>query len=197
MNRSDIKELYYISPIANVLSILEHGILSHNLSTKLLHDSVAMQEIQDRRRNKRIPGIKKRLHDYANLYFDAHNPMLSKCRSQNNEICILCINSYVLDLPDIVISDRNAASDWARFYNCTEGLKALDKNKLYSEYWTNARNQYEAWELKSIKCAEILVPDKVESKYIIGAFVANQTVLDAFEKLKYGLTVCIKNGIFF
>ncbi len=197
MERADVKELYYISHIANIPSILEHGILSHNLSEKLPHDSIAMEEIQDRRKNKTIPGTKKKLHDYANLYFDAHNPMLSRRRSQNDEICILCIDSYVLDLPDIIISDRNAASNWARFYNCVEGLKALDQEKLYSRFWTNARDQYEAWELKSIKCAEVLVPDKVEPKYITGAFVANQTATDAFKELKCGLTVRIKSGIFF
>jgi hypothetical protein len=196
LERADVRELYYITPIANVPSIMQYGILSHELSKKLPHKSVAMQEIQYKRKNKKIPGARK-LHQYANLYFDAHNPMLCKRQDQNNRICILCVNSLVLDLPDVVISDRNAASDWAKFSTVSDGLAALDKNKIYARYWTNVNNQYDAWECKSIKCAEVLIPDRVEPKYIIGVYVANQTALKAFKKLKIQLTVCIKSDIFF
>ncbi len=76
-------------------------------------------------------------------------------------------------------------------------MAALDKNKIYATYWTNANNQYDAWESKSIKCAEVLVPDKVEPEHVLGVYVANQTALKAFKKLKIQLTVFIKSDIFF
>ena len=57
MNRCDIMELHYIAPIANVPSIIKHGILSHTLACKIVHNSVAMPEIQERRKNKQIPGV--------------------------------------------------------------------------------------------------------------------------------------------
>ena len=88
MNRADVTELHFITAISNVTSILEHGILSHAHAEQLDHHSVAMPEIQEIRADKQILGA-ERLHEYANLYFDAHNPMLSKCRNQNNEICVL------------------------------------------------------------------------------------------------------------
>jgi hypothetical protein len=197
VDSSDVEELHYITPIDNVSSIMKYGILSHNLSLKLPHDSVAMEEIQDRRRNKRIPGTKKRLHDYANLYFDAHNPMLSKRRDRNDEICILRVEASVMDLPNVIIADRNAASDYVRFYPTVDGLADLDKDKVYARYWTNARDPYEALELKSKKCAEVLVPNKVEPRYVLGAYVANQAALEKFNQLNIGLNVCIRNGIFF
>jgi len=156
-----------------------------------------MELIQERRKNKRMPGTKRFLHEYANLYFDAHNPMLSKRRDKNNQICILCVDSSVLDLPDVIISDRNAASDWVRFSTVNDGLAALDKDKIYARYWTNVQNQYDLWEHKSIKCAEVLIPDSVESKYILAAYVANQTALNAFRKLNIPLTVSIRTDIFF
>ena len=196
MKRSDVKELSYITPIDNVPSIMQIGILSNELSKKLSHESLAMEEIQAKRKNKRIPGARK-LHQYANLYFDAHNPMLSKKRDKNNQICILRVNTLVLDLPDVIISDRNAASDWARFNTVIDGLAALDKDQIYARYWTNANNQYDLWEKKSIKCTEVLIPNKVELKYILGAYVANKTALKAFRKLKIQLTVCMKSDIFF
>jgi len=196
LKRSDVKELYYITPIANVPSIINNGILSHELSKKLAHESLAMEEIQSKRENKRIPGAKK-LHQYANLYFDAHNPMLSKKRDKDNQICALCVDPSVLDLSNVIISDRNAASDWARFNSVIDGLGALDKDKIYARYWTNANNQYDLWENKSIKCAEVLIPDRVKPKYIVGAYVANQTALEAFQQLNIQLTVSIESAIFF
>ena len=196
MNRSDVKELHYIAPIANVPSIVNNGILSHELSKKLAHESLAMEEIQSKRENKQILGARK-LHEYASLYFDAHNPMLSRRRDRNNQICVLCVDPSVLDLSNVIISDRNAASDWARFNSVIDGLAALDKDKIYARYWTNVINQYDLWENKSIKCAEVLIPNKVEPKYIVGAYVANKTALKAFKKLKIQLTVCMKSDIFF
>jgi hypothetical protein len=196
MNRSDVTELYYITPIENVPSIMKHGILSHNLSSRLLHRTVAMPEMQAKRENKRIPGARM-LHDYANLYFDAHNPMLCKRQDLNNGICVLKIEDTVLNLPDVIVADRNAAKDYARFYSAKDGLTALDKDKIHARYWTNARDQYEAWDLKAIKCAEVLIPNRVEPKYILGAFVANQIAFESFQKLESKLPVEIKNGIFF
>ena len=196
MKRADVKELYYITPTANVVSIMQHGILSNELSKKAPHDSLAMEEIQAKRKNKQIPGARK-LHEYANLYFDAHNPMLSKRRNQNDQICILCVNASVLDLPGVIISDQNAASSYVRFFPVAAGLAALDKDKVFATFWLHPENQIEEWAHSSVKCAEVLIPDRVETKYVIGAYVANQIALKAFEELKIQLTVCIKNDIFF
>ena len=196
MKLSDVKELYFITPIANVPSIMGNGILSNKLSKQLPHHTVAMPEIQARRKDKQIPGAGK-LHDYANLYFDAHNAMLSKLRSKNKEICILRVSPKVLDLREVIISDRNAASGWARFYPVQEGLAAIDKNLVFAVSWKHPDNKYEEMEHKSVKCAEVLIPNKVEAKYILGAYVADQTALAAFEKLEIELTVCIKGDIFF
>lgn len=196
MKRADVEELHYITLIANVPSIMQRGILSNELSKKVPHDSLAMEEIQAKRKNKRIPGARK-LHEYANLYFDAHNPMLSRRRNQNDQICILCVNASVLDLPGVIISDQNAASSYVRFFPVAAGLAALDKDKVFATFWLHPENQIEEWAHSSIKCAEVLIPDRVETKYVIGAYVANQIALKAFEELKIQLTVCIKNDIFF
>ena len=52
MNRDDLKELHYITTIRNVPPILSKGILSHKLAKKINHNSVAMEVIQERRKNK-------------------------------------------------------------------------------------------------------------------------------------------------
>jgi hypothetical protein len=75
MKRQKIKELHYITHIDNMLSIWKHGILCHKLAYRLKHISVSMEEVQKKRANKKVPGGKP-LHEYANLYFCARNPML-------------------------------------------------------------------------------------------------------------------------
>jgi hypothetical protein len=196
MNRADIKEFHYIAPIVNVPSIVQHGILSHRLASKTAHNSVAMREIQERRKNKQIPGA-RRLHEYANVYLDAHNPMLSKVRGRNYEICILRIDQAIMDLPGVIIADCNAASDWARFYPVADGIKAINRDRVYAQYWTHPKDLYDELRHKSEKCAEVLVPDNIMPCYIIGAYVASEEALKRFQQLNIELPVCINHGIFF
>lgn len=196
MIRADITELYNIAPIMNVSSILQDGILSHTRAEKFDHQSVAMNEIQKRRQNKQIPGARK-LHDYANLYFDAHNPMLSKVRDRNDNICVLQISPKVLDLPEVIISDCNASCDKVRFYPVADGLRALDKNRIFAHSWIHRDDYMEQLRHGSEKCAEVLVPDSIDPSYISGAMVANQKALTTFQKLNIPLTVCIRRDIFF
>lgn len=196
MNRTDLTELHYITAIANVPSILQHGILSHTLAAELAHHSVAMPEIQERRRDKQIPGARL-LHNYANLYFDAHNAMLSRCRARNYQICVLRVNQSVLDVPEVIISTRNAASDWASFWPMADGLKIIDSDRIFARYWTHPGDPFEEMNHKSEKCAEVLVPERVDSGFVVGAYVANQTALASFEALETELPVCIRNDMFF
>lgn len=196
MNRADVTELHYITAIANVGSILQHGILSHTLAAELAHDSVAMPEIQERRRNKQIPGA-RRLHDYANLYFDAHNPMLSRCRQRNDEICVLRVEPAVLDLPAVIVTDRNAAAEWASFWPLDDGLQRIDRERVFARYWLHRDDLYDERRHKAEKCAEVLVPDRIDAQLVISAYVANQTALASFQNLNSGLRVQIRSDMFF
>jgi len=196
MTRDEVTELHFIAPIANVPPIIKHGILCHKRAGQIEHHSVAMSEIQERRTNKRIPGAGT-LHDYANLYFDAHNPMLSKLRAQNDDICVLQVDAKVLDSPGVIIADRNAASDWVRFSRVGDGLKTIDRDRVFARYWTHPQDVYDEMSHKSEKCAEVLVPDCVMLGFLLGAYVANEVALQKFQQLNIGLPVLIRRDIFF
>ena len=196
MNRADITELHYITAIANLPSILRHGILSHKLAEQLAHDSVAMPEIQERRSNKQIPGDGY-LHKYANLYFDAHNPMLSRCRTRNNEICVLHVDPAVLELPGVIVTDRNAATDLVGFFAVAQGLSIISHERVFAVYWTHPTDFYEEKLHKAQKCAEVLVPNSVDVRYIGGAHVANEDALQTFQRQNSQLPVRIHNAMFF
>ena len=66
MNRNELEELHYITTIRNVPSIMSEGILSYKRAKKINHNSVAMEEIQDRREKKVVPGGRP-LHEYVNM----------------------------------------------------------------------------------------------------------------------------------
>ena len=85
MKRDDLSEVHYITPIANLPSILAHGLLPHKSVQSMPHVSVAMAEIQARRRHVRVPGGRP-LHEYVNLYFHARNPMMFKRRGEHHGV---------------------------------------------------------------------------------------------------------------
>lgn len=197
LTSSDITELHFITDIVNVPSILVHGILSHNLiaKKKIQHSSVANVDVQGRRINKVIPGGKK-LHDYANLYINARNPMLYVLLSRQRELCVLRISADVLRSAGVVVSDKNAARDWARFEPWPDGLTRIEKEDIFRERW-DVNDPFQKDHLKGVMCAEILVPDKVGSSYILGAYVSCQEALDRLAELCPDLPVTINRTLFF
>jgi hypothetical protein len=166
-----VTELHCIMPISNLGSVLAHGILSYERAAQLDHASVAMQPVQDRRDQKRVPqGL--RLHQYANLYFHARNPMLYKRRGEAESLCVLRVSLDTLGLQGVVVTDSNAASDYARFLHPSQsGLINFDD--VLADDWTHPGDPRRYFQHKSRKCAEVLVPHQVSPELVLGAFVVN------------------------
>jgi hypothetical protein len=195
MRRADLPELHFITPIQNVTSIMRYGILCNKKARRLMHSSVAMQEIQDKRACKTIPGGKP-LHDYVNLYLCARNPMMRKLADQHQELCILRVNTAVMDMPGAIVTDGNAASGYTVFLPSPAGLEMVNRDLVFAEYWTDP-DEFVQWKKKRIKCAEVLVPDKVVANFIMGAYVscdeARQKLLDG----GFRLPITIDAHLFF
>ena len=196
MKREELEELHYISPIANILSIMQHGILSHQRAARISHASISMQEVQDRRRRKQVPGGLI-LHDYVNLYFCARNPMLFKRKNYHGNLCVLRVSLDVLDIPNVIIADQNASSDYVRFYPSPSVLSVLNKDLIFAEYWTHPEDQILEFRHRSAKCAETLVPQRVDAKHILGTYVSCQESLDNFKKTGAHLHAIINKNMFF
>ena len=194
MRREELSELHYIAHLDNVQSILRFGILSNRRAAKIGHTSVAMQEVQDRRVKVVVPGGRK-LHEYVNLYICARNPMLYKLRGQYLELCVLRVSTDVLDPPGVVVTDANASSHYVRFAAAPAGLRIVDREATFAEYWTDP-NRILYWKKKSAKCAEVLVPDKVAPRFIMGAYVSCQQAMDRLNELGMGIGVDINGHMF-
>src|SRR3989338_7320864 len=118
MNIADIQELYFITPIENLNSIMERGLLSHNRikQLKLKHRSIANGVIQDRRKDKPVPGGRYKLHDFVNLYFNPRNAMMFKRKDIHADICVLGVDADLLGDKNTIVTDGNASSDYTIFY---------------------------------------------------------------------------------
>ena len=171
MRREDLAELHYITPIVNVPSILHEGILSHRRAMGLTHQPVAMQEYQGRRARVRVLA-RRPLHQYANLYFHARNPMMYLGQSDHPNLCVLRVNTGVLDLPGVVVADRDAASKYARFGPVASILENIDYDLVFAESWDHLDYRAKERSQSAIKCAEVLVPVRVAPDYVLGAYVS-------------------------
>jgi hypothetical protein len=198
LKKTDLQELHYICPIENLQSIMANGILSNKRAAKLEHRSVAMQEIQERRKKIVVPGARP-LHEYANLYLNARNKMMFKIvRNEDvTGICVLRIDHNVLDLAGVVIADQNASSGYARFGPSPNGLSQISKELVFAQYWNHPDDPIESMRHGSIVCAEVLVPDRLDPGYIIGAYVASQQAAQAVSVAAPGLNVTVNAYLFF
>ncbi len=189
-----VTELHSIMPINNIPSVLEHGILSHEKVAELPHSDVSLAAVQNKRASKTIPnGLK--LHQYANLYFHARNPMMFSRQDRANELCILKISNQVINLPNVVLSDQNAASDYVRFLSPAD-YQQINFDWVYAHDWTDP-DQITQWQKASAKCAEVLVPHTVLPEYIIGAYVINEEVELKLKQNGFFQPITINSYLFF
>ena len=110
---------------------------------------------------------------------------------------MLRVNTSVLDLAGVIITDQNAASDYRRFMAAPTGLSAIEEDMVFAEYWTHPEDQIAEWRHKSVKCAEVLVPDLVDPTYIFGAYVSNAGSSEALAQQAPDLQVAVNAHLFF
>jgi hypothetical protein len=158
-----------------------------------------MQEIQDRRKGVVIPGGYA-LHEYANLYFHARNPMMYKRCDNHMNLAIIRVNTDVLDLPGTIISDGNASSEYVRFAPSPSGLNVVDSELVFARVWTHP-DTFEYWKRKLAKCAEVLVYGRVEPKYLMGVYASSEvsarSITQSLNSIKSNLGVNIDADLYF
>jgi hypothetical protein len=179
MDRSLLVELHYLTSISNLASICERDVLSHDLAAKLPHVDLSNQRIQDMRKGKTVAYAgqrrQRKLHSYANLFLHGRNSMLKELcyRCGPATVAVVRISVDVLDLPDVVIADQNAASKYARFSSSPQGLAYLDEDEVFARDWGDPTvDQIDYWRRKSHRSAELLVPDQVDPSQVLGAYVS-------------------------
>jgi hypothetical protein len=196
MRRDELQELGYIVPIATVPSVLQRGILSHRRAEKVVHESIALQGVQDQRAKVVVPNGRP-LHEYANLYICPRNPMLLKRRDVHDQICVLRVRSTVLDIQNSIVTNSNAGSKYVRFSPAPSGLSIVDRERTFATWWNHPGDQIEQWRHSAQKCAEVLVPTLVPVQYVTGAYVSCRASQERLAAVAPNLPSTINGPLFF
>src|SRR4030067_890258 len=123
--QGSIRELYYITHVDNVPSILKNGILSHSniVQRNLKYTPIYDECIVSRRKEIKTPNGKS-LWDFANLFFEPRNPMLFrvKCEKDTYNLAIIGVDPSVLTLPGVYVTTGNAAHSQSEIVAPSRGV---------------------------------------------------------------------------
>ena len=175
MRKLDISNLYYITHIDNLPSILEKGILSHERIEEEHVQPVRIYntDIVNKRKEKETPD-QKSLWSYANLYFQARNPMMYRVVHEHEkratDLVVVSVAKEILHTSGVFITDGNAANDPTQFYFPANGLKMLGQQWkiVQNEWWNNLDGS------KRKIMAECLVPNSVGPEFINSVYVTDE-----------------------
>ena len=112
-------------------------------------------------------------------------------------ICVLRVNANVLDIPNVVITDGNAGSDYGRFHPGPAGLAFVDRERTFARWWAHPGDEIEKWRHSVQKCAEVLVPDMVPPQYVAGAYVSCEVSKQRLQELAPNLPIAVNADLFF
>jgi hypothetical protein len=136
------------------------------------------------------------LHQYANLYFHARNPMMSARRHEASNLCVLRVSTEVFGVNGTVVSDQNAASKYVRFLHPSQ-WQVLNFDDIYAWDWRHADDQIAEWRHSSRKCAEVLVPQRVEPRFLTGAYVVDEGAENRLAMCGFALPITVNPVLFF
>ncbi len=181
MKYTQIKSLFYITHIENIPSILRNGILSHE---KIIKDNIEYTPIYDKdivsNRKDIIAPDGNSLWHFANLYFQARNPMLYRVTHEKdiNSIAIVAVGPEIIDKLDIFITTGNAAHSQSEILSSGEGRKRLRSivKDTNIEFWKEQDGS------KRKIMAECLIPNKVEPDLIHTIYVPTEKAKDELIK---------------
>ncbi len=182
------ENLYYITHIHNLSSIIKHGILSQESIEAGNVQGISMFKRKgDEKKNiKRkseivLPICEKNFLHYANLFFQPRNPMMYRAIFERGteKLAVLEIDNTILEEPKGVITDGDAANETTQFY-----LPSV-KKKIPQQLWTIIKSEW--WKQcdgsKRKIMAECLVLDRVKPEYIRSVTVANDKTESQMRKL--------------
>lgn len=174
-SRGSIRELYYITHIDNISSMLKHGILSHDEINRqqIPFTPIYDAQIVSSRKLKKAPDGRS-LWAFANLFFQPRNPMMYRVTAEKsvNQIAVIGVRKTILNRPDNYFTDGNAANQDTTIYPISE-LKRFQGRivkETDKEFWNPTDGS------KRKIMAECLVPKRVPPEFIEEVYVANSSI---------------------
>lgn len=176
----DGREVFHLTALENVSSIMASGVLPHSTMRRHRHVDISLQSAQAKRSTKRVatgPGATAALHDLVPLFFTWSTPMVIKRARQGPDLALLVFDLADLcgDEFEVAFTSMNAASSDVRFEH--------DFDRIGTHVpWAAFKPKY--WgDLNKERGAELLVapsipPSLVRRIEVRDADTASQIALD-------------------
>lgn len=160
-----ITELYHFTDESNLPSIRKHGLLS---LAELRRQGIVIP----------VPGGNDWSHDedqrrgldhFVHLTFKAEHPMLHVAQKKENRIpnpVWLCVSTDIVKDPNVRYTLGVANRKGEKLLTAAEAIECLDFEVLFTK--TDWKNEEIKARLKSARKSEILIPNHVPVKMIIG-----------------------------
>ena len=198
MQGSNIRELFYITHINNLSSILSLGVYSHKkIEDGKVHSTpIYDTNIVTRRGEITTPGGEN-LWSYANLYFQPRNAIMYRVVHEKGyaNLAVVGIKTKILNENGVYITDGNAAHDSTLFYPPNKGMNVIKKQ------WSLIQNQW--WNRddgsKRKIMAECLIPNQVNPDNIQAVYVANNATREKAQRIlgDSNIPISIQPDMFF
>ena len=192
-----IRELYYITHIDNIPSMLKRGILSHRrMETEgIKYTPIYDKQIVSKRLEIKAPDGRD-LWSFTNLFFNARNAMLYRvlCEKPVDDIAVLGIDSRrAMNRLGIFVTTGNAASALSEIVRPSQRVISRIIKETDKEWWKEADGS------KRKIMAECLVPDEVPPHHIKSIYSANFNALDKIREgaKQYSLEYVRQPNMFF
>ena len=171
VNKYSLLELYHITHINNLKSIIVHGLLSHTAAHNqgLITKDISLKDV-NMKRAKLEPYNQRSLHDYVPLYINPKNPMLFLRKILSDNLIIIAVSSDTMLYDTCLFTDGNAASRSTSIYKYLINLNKLDWDCIKGEYWDNFQDG------KRKKCSEVLILDRIPIDRINRIITNNQNM---------------------
>lgn len=179
IRKSPVESVYHITHFDNLSSILEYGLLSHNLAHKngLLSKDISLSEVNELR-NRIEPIFKRNLHDYVPLYFNPRNPMLFLRELSEKNLVILELSNLLLVMEGTIFTAGNAASLHTKFKHSVEEFKNLPFDIILGSHsWNNIPGG------KRTMCAEVLVQERIDLPHIKAVLCKSEALTEKVDRL--------------
>lgn len=202
LKRADVRELHYITPMRNLPSIAQQGILCHRRAQEHSPDSFALESAQGRRKARKICG-ERSVHDYVNLYLNARNVAMYSLTRERRDVAVLKVSSTLLDrIAGLVIADGNLAAPHSQTFLGVANLGKVDKLAVQARSWVRPTgikrlDAMSTAERKRRLCAEVLVPERVPPEFIEGVYASNNMMAAAAELLYPVVPTSLRPDLFF
>jgi O-acetyl-ADP-ribose deacetylase (regulator of RNase III) len=182
MTAARFKQLYYITHVDNLPSIMQHGILSHAEIERrgIPYVSVYDEAIVQARKQRLAPDGNS-LWNFANLYLRPKNAMLYRLKVGHHldELVILGVRRGVANLPGAYISDGGLGSPLSQLHPSSSWKEVFQQllPDLDREWWAEGDGS------KRRMMAECLIPHGVDPEYLETIYTHNRECAEAVQSI--------------